>query len=229
VAAQDRRCPNCGALVSADAAWCGQCYASLDGSATQPAQAEPNQVAQGRAEQGRATASVGSGSTRDDVVTAPKAEPVWPCPVCGTRNPIEADLCSTCGTSFAQVMREDPERLDVIPKEALTRSLLFPGLGHRMVGRSADGLARAVLFGVTFGMALLLGFTGVRTAIAFASFALFLLAAIAIYAFSAYEAYRLAEGSRRLISSRQLLWAFAAVICASVALIAIAVVSGSRR
>jgi hypothetical protein len=192
-------------------------------------------VEQGRAEQahrqadGRVTASGGSAPTRDDVATAPSAEPFWPCRVCGTRNPIEDDLCRTCGTSFAQVMREDEARPDVIPKEALRRSLLFPGLGHLMVGRPADGLARTVLFVVTFGMALLLGFTGVRTAIAFASFAVFLVAALGIYAFSAFEAYRLAEGSRPLISSRQLLWGFAAVICASVALIAVAVVSGSRR
>jgi hypothetical protein len=200
--------------VSADAAWCGQCYASLVGVSAEP---------------GEPTPPVATRATNDEVLAAPSTEPFWPCPVCGTRNPIDADLCRTCGTSFAEVMRADAERPDVTPKEALTSSLLFPGLGHRKVGRPMDGLARSVLFVVTGGMALLLGTTGLRTAVAFAAFALFFLAAVAIYALTAYEAYRLAEGASPFVSSRQLLWAFAAVISASVAIIAIAVVSGSRR
>ena len=200
--------------MSADAAWCGQCYTPL---AAASAATAPS------------ASSVASRSTRDDVLAPPSAEPFWPCPVCGTRNPIDADLCQTCGTSFAQVMRADAERPDVLPKDALIRSLLVPGLGHRKVGRPMDGLARAVLFGVTAGMAVVLAAAGLRTAVAFAAFALFFVAAFGIYALTAYEAYRLAGGASPFLSSRQLLWAFAAVICASVALITIAVVSGSRQ
>lgn len=149
----------------------------------------------------------------------------WPCPVCGARNPIELDACARCGTPFAALMREAPEAHAVEPKEALAWSLIFPGLGHRAAGRPLDGLARGVLFGMSFAMALLMGLAGVRSGPTFAIFALFLVTALVVYAGSAFEAYRIAQGEDVLIGSRALLWVLVGLILLSVVMLALAVVS----
>ena len=86
------RCPNCGALVSADAEWCGQCFSSL-----QVAQPEPPAAGPAVAPAGRATSSPAGA----------KAAATWPCPTCGEDNPIELDTCAVCGTSFAQLLRQE--------------------------------------------------------------------------------------------------------------------------
>jgi ribosomal protein L40E len=226
VATQERRCSNCGALVSPDAAWCGQCYAELP-EATSDVSSRPVEP----------PASIGSGPARSSAPSvAPsaagegdRADAFWPCRVCGGRNPVDADVCQTCGTSFADVMRSAADRAQVPPTEALVRSLVFPGLGHRLIGRAADGLARSVLFAITLSISLLLGLGGLHSTIAWASFLVFVLAAIAVYALAAFEAYRLASGAPALVSSRQLVWALAVVICVAVAVLTFAVVSGSRR
>jgi hypothetical protein len=146
--------------------------------------------------------------------------------VCGARNPIELEACARCGTPFADLMREAPtDRPSAEPKEALAWSLIFPGLGHRAVGRPLDGLSRGVLFGMSFAMALLLGFAGVRSGPTFVVFALFLLAALVAYAGSAYEAYRLALGGDLLVGSRPLLWVLVGLILLSVVMLALAVAS----
>ena len=158
---------------------------------------------------------------------APSADEAWwPCAVCGARNPIELEACARCGTPFADLMRDAPgDRRTAEPKEALAWSLIFPGLGHRAVGRPLDGLSRGVLFGMSFAMALLLGFAGVRSGPTFAVFALFLLAALVAYAGSAYEAYRIALGGDLLIGSRPLLWVLVGLILLSVVMLALAVAS----
>lgn len=153
----------------------------------------------------------------------------WPCRACGERNPIDADACVTCGTPFAATMREEPERPDVAPKDAVAWSLLFPGLGHRAVGRPADGVARGIVFVLTFGMAVLLGIAGVRSGPAFGVFVLLLVAGVGTYVFAAVESWRLASGGDLLIASRTLLWVLVGVVFASVALLALAVVSTTRR
>jgi hypothetical protein len=126
-------------------------------------------------------------------------------------------------------MRTEPQRPHVEPKDALARSLLYPGLGHRRVGRATDGFARAVLFTISFGMALLVGFGGVRSGPAFVVFLLLLGTGVAIYVLSAYEAYRLAAGGDVLVASRTLMWVLVGVIFLSVAMLALAVVSATRR
>jgi ribosomal protein L40E len=226
MADRERRCPNCGALVAVDADWCGQCFVDLRGPRDErrettpaPATAEPSPGAPG---------TVGAppipGAPRTDAPTADEAW--WPCAVCGARNPIELEACVRCGTPFADLMRDAPgERRTAEPKEALAWSLIFPGLGHRAVGRPLDGLSRGVLFGMSFAMALLLGFAGVRSGPTFAVFALFLLAALVAYGGSAYEAYRIALGGDLLIGSRPLLWVLVGLILLSVVMLALAVAS----
>jgi hypothetical protein len=149
--------------------------------------------------------------------------------VCGARNPIAAEACRTCGTPFANVMRSESERPEVAPKDALTWSLVFPGLGLAKCGRPTDGFARAVLFGACLGMALLIGLGGVRSSPAtVAVFSLFLACALGVYGLAAWEAYRVAEGQATFISSRTLLWALSGIILAGVGLLGLAVVSSGR-
>jgi hypothetical protein len=155
--------------------------------------------------------------------------PAWPCPVCGNRNAIALDACAVCGTPFAALMRQDEERPRVEPKDALAWSLIFPGLGHRKVGRGIDGLARGVLFGMLFSMAILTGLSGIRSGMLFGLFALFMGLALVVYAGSAWEAYHLAEGGEPIVSARALLWATVGVILLSVVVLALTVVTAVRR
>ena len=223
----------CAALVTSDAAWCGQCFADLRAP-------EPELPPDLRAEAGSgATApispanGVAAGPDGDAVSGASRTAgerraPFWPCPVCGGENPIDAEACITCGTPFAALMRDEQERPHVEPKDALAWSLMFPGLGHRKLGLPLDGLARGVLFAVAFAMALLVGFAGVRSGPTFGVFALFLLTGLGVYAMSAFEAFRLAQGGTPLVSSRVLLWVLVVVILASVVMLALAVASAAK-
>jgi hypothetical protein len=215
-----RRCPDCGALASPDAEWCGQCFRPL----VEPVPA--SMPAPGQAPQHVAVAAAPADAAPAD---RPAPVPVWPCPACGNDNAIELDACAVCGTTFASLMRQDDAPPKVDPTEALKASLLFPGLGHRKVGRGLDGLARGVLFAVLAAMAATMFISGVTTSGTFGVFALFLGAALLVYVGSAFEAYRLAEGGQPFVTSRALLWATVVVIIGSVLLLAVSVVTVARR
>ncbi|HEX5936697.1 MAG TPA: zinc ribbon domain-containing protein [Actinomycetota bacterium] len=207
---EDARCPSCGALVSADADWCGQCFASL-----RPPEPEPEPAP-------RVVRAV----TADG---APAAA-TWPCPTCGAANPIELDACAVCGTSFAQLLRQEEERGPTVsPRDAFLWSLIFPGIGHAKLGRTPDGIARGTLFVLAFGLALVIMLSGVSSAPVFAVVVLLLVSAITIYLGSAAEAYRIAEGGAPFVSARALLWATVALIMMAVALLAVSVVTVNSR
>jgi hypothetical protein len=210
---EDRRCPNCSALVSADADWCGQCFTSLRTPAPDLA---PDPVP----------------AATTPVVAADRTEgapPTWPCPTCGTQNAIELDLCSVCGTSFGQLLREPAAGPKVSPRDAFLWSLTFPGVGHARAGRAPDGIARGTLFVLTFGLALVIVVSGVSTAPVFGVVVLLLGSALVIYLGSAAEAYRLAAGGSPFVSARVLLWATVALIMISVSLLAMSVVTVNSR
>lgn len=211
---QDRRCPSCGALVSADAQWCGQCFASLREPAGEPAAAIESPPA-----------NEASGTTAG----APRTVPTWPCPTCGAENAIELDACAVCGTPFAALMRQDDLPPEVAPKDALAWSLIFPGLGHLKTGHGADGLARGVLFLLLFAMALVTGLSGSSTGSVLGLFAVFMTLALAVYGGSAYEAYRLASGGEPLVTARTLLWVTVGVILVSIVLLAVTVMTAASR
>jgi predicted RNA-binding Zn-ribbon protein involved in translation (DUF1610 family) len=219
---EERRCPNCGALVAADAQWCGQCFESLVEPEPEP---EPEPVRSPESEPSPAA------DTSPTPAGAPPATaaPTWPCPACGNANAIELDACAVCGTSFAALMRQGEERPKVEPKTALAWSLIFPGLGHRKVGRGMDGLARGVLFAMLFVMALLTGLSAGGSGVLFGLFALFLGLAVVVYAGTAWEAYHLAEGGEPVVSARALLWATVGVIFLSVAVLALTVITAAKR
>lgn len=206
----EARCPNCSALVSDDADWCGQCFASLRQRSEPAAEAGPVMPA--------AAGEPGE-----------PGEARWPCPVCGERNPIELDACRVCGTPFAQLFRQQEDRPAVPPRDAFLWSLIFPGVGHAKAGRAADGIARGTLFVLTFGLTLVIVFAGVSNAALLGVVALLLTSALTLYLGSAFEAYRIAEGGAAFLSPRALLWATVGVIMVAVGLLAASVVAVGAR
>jgi hypothetical protein len=200
------RCPSCGGLVAPQAEWCGQCFASLDRARPEP-RAGRSPVA--------AVATPGGGSLE---VAEGKAS--WDCPVCGSRNPIEASLCEACQTPFARLFERQEEGPAIAPRTAALWSLAFAGLGHWKAGQRVDGLARIVLFAWTLGtvVVVLASRSGEGLGSTSSLFALYVGSASAIYVLSAVDAYRAADGLPPLVSSRILLWASAALVLASIAL-----------
>ncbi|MGZ8630190.1 MAG: hypothetical protein ACXWZF_04390 [Actinomycetota bacterium] len=215
----DRRCPDCGALVSADADWCGQCFRSMKEPEPEPL-GRPEPVITAVASRGAAGISENGGGS--------SPVPTWPCPTCGEANAIELDACAVCGTTFAALMRQDEAPPEVDPKDALVASLLFPGLGHKKAGRGMDGLARGALFGVLAVMTLVVLLSGVDTPATLGVLSLFLAGALFVYGGAAWEAYHIAGGGEPIVSSRALLWATVGVILGSIMLLAVSVVSVAR-
>lgn len=202
------RCPNCEALVSPDAEWCGQCFEPLPSAASVGKdrailQVEPDVRGGERPGEG--------GSTK---VAS------WTCPVCGEANALELDACRICDTSFASLLRGELAPQDVDPRAAVKASLVFPGLGHRLLGRQADGLARGVLFAVALAMTLLLGLSGPGSGVLVVVLLIFAFATLILYVGTAFEAHRLAHGGNPLVSARALLWSTVALLVGSMLLIA---------
>jgi hypothetical protein len=222
----ERHCASCGALLYEGAAWCGMCFepvASQDdaGIARAP---EPPSAAQPREPERQADPALIASATE---VTA---QPSWPCPICESRNAIDLDFCATCGASFASLMRQETTRVKVDPRAAFRRSLVFPGLGHRMVpGREVDGFARGVLFAMLLIATLMLGLSGVLAGAVLFLFLIYLGASVLVYLLSALEAARLAEGGEPIVSSRTLLWATVAILLLSIVMIAFVIGTATRR
>lgn len=233
----EQRCSTCGAVVYAGAAWCGMCFTPIETDAPSTAEPEPEPEQDpgpgpGTIRTGVAMTS-GEAGREDEPVTTVDASatvPMWPCPVCETRNPIALDYCATCGASFAALMRQEPAQTKVDPRDALRRSLLFPGLGHRLVpGRAIDGFSRTVLFAMLLIATLMLGFSGVHAGAVFFLFLLYLLATVIVYFLSAFEASRLARGGEPLVSSRTLLWTTVGILLVSVVVVSLVIGTATRR
>jgi ribosomal protein L40E len=211
----ERRCPSCGALVAADAEWCGQCLAPLDETtaassqtvrATARARFEPGADAEGRLS-------------------------VWRCPTCDARNGLDANRCRVCGTSFGRLFEEPAGAPGVSAAAAAGWSLLLPGLGHWLAGRRADAIARFVLAAWVVAMVVVLvvsrggkdGLGAVRGLLA-----LFALAAVALWAEAVIDARRAVEDLAPLVSSRTILWACVALVGVSVIVATILALAGVR-
>jgi hypothetical protein len=220
----ERRCPNCGALVSEDAEWCGQCFTSLREPEPPPAVPAPA-VAEA------APATDATGPTATTAATPEREEPTgafWPCPVCRTKNPIVLEACEVCGTPFAAVMRGETRR-EVDPNKAFRRSLLYPGLGHAMLGYSLDGFARGAVFTLAVLVVIFMPLSVPTTPLTILSIVLALAAAGGIYALSAVETKRLTERRGLLVESRFLLWGAVGLMMVTVGAIALSVASETRR
>lgn len=169
---------------------------------------------------------------RDMATVTATVEPrmaTWPCPVCDSQNAIDLDICATCGTPFATLMREERARPKIDPSDAFRRSLVYPGLGHRMAGRAIDGFARGVLFGMLLLATLMLGLSGVSTGAVRFLFLTYAAATISVYLMTAFEARRLAEGGDLLVSSRALLWATVGILLLSIVMVALVIGTAARR
>ena len=213
----ERRCPTCGALVFADADWCGQCYASLRAPAAEPVRHAPV-----------ATATEG----RVAPAAEEEAEPAWPCPACGHRNAIELNLCAVCGTSFARLFQDAEPGPRVSPRDAAVWSLALPGLGHWKSGRPLDGIVWMAISLWTVGTVVLMllsrtGSTGLGPTIPL--LVLFVAAMVVLWVTSALDAHRIASGVRPLVTSRALLWGSVALVILSVVLLATLVVVPASR
>jgi hypothetical protein len=237
----ERHCANCGAVLYEGAAWCGMCFEPVAPDEDADAAWEPEPEA------GRSLAPEAGPEPEqepaepreperesDPPPVAPTAEaatePVWPCPVCDGKNPIALDFCATCGASFASLMRQETVSVRVDPRAAFRRSLVFPGLGHRMLpGREVDGFARSVLFAMLLLATLMLGLSGVRAGAVLLLFLVYLCASVAVYFLTAFEAARLAEGGEPLVSSRTLLWATVAILLLSIVVVAFVIGTSGRR
>ncbi len=223
----ERRCVRCGAVLYEGAAWCGMCFEPVAPDHA----AEPEQVP----EPGADTATGPAPSPRAAIVAEPSTSdapkvPMWPCPVCDARNPIELDFCATCGASFASLMRQETAPVRVDPRAAFRRSLMFPGLGHRMIpGREVDGFARGVLFSMLLIATLMLGFSGVHAGAVQFLFLVYLTASVLVYVVTAFEASRLAEGGEPLVSSRALLWATVGILIMTIIVVALVIGTAARR
>jgi len=227
-----RRCKNCGALATADAEWCGQCFASLaePAPAPEPPPPPPTPPAfEPTVVNAKAPFAEVSDRAVEDAETPLMPVPTWRCPTCGEDNTIELDFCAVCGTSFADLMRQDVRRPDVDPKDALVRSLVYPGLGHRLLGYPIEGIARGVLFTMLAALTLLIVFTGVRSGVLRLALLLFLTMALAVYIGSAYEAYRMAQGGDPFVQGRQLTWITVAAVLLSIGLLAVSVITTGTR
>ena len=218
----EKRCVKCGAVLYEGAAWCGMCFEPVA-----PERAtEPKPEPEPEADPGTADVLVATTVAEPDGPTVP----MWPCPVCDARNPMELDFCETCGASFASLMRQETARVRVDPRAAFRRSLMFPGLGHRMIpGREVDGFARGVLFVMLLIATLMLGFSGVHAGAVRFLFLVYLTASVLVYVLTAFEASRLAEGGEPLVSSRALLWATVGILIMSIVVVALVIGTATRR
>jgi hypothetical protein len=234
----ERRCPNCGGLVGADAEWCTQCFARLDDSGPPAPPAEETQVPAATEGSSRPGAD-GEEATQEDppgfVHLGPqtgigaglhaKGESiVWDCAMCGTENPLEAATCSVCGTPFGQIFEEPEEKPAVDPGRAATISLFFPGAGHILAGRKGEGFAR----GIIFAFALLLGIFSIGPVRAGSGGAyLFMMVlslsfAAGVYVTSTADAGREARGEKPILSMRMLLYGGIGLMFAAIAILTLA-------
>lgn len=207
--AETIRCPHCGGLNPADAQWCGQCLKPFERAAPAP-EAAPDQqatvvaapdsgVAAPPAEPGlgaetpvapaRPTAA-SSGSPRAFSVSAEGI--TWTCPTCQTGNPIESNVCSVCGTTFAQMVNPGPQRPERDPNTAALVSLFYPGAGHAYLGMWSDAIARAVVSTWAIAVALIAGFASGQAAGRLITI-LFGIIAFGLWAVAAHDAYRSAR------------------------------------
>ena len=210
----DRRCPTCGALVTPDAEWCGQCFASL----AAPPAASRSPTTADTAPRAGAEANGAPGSA------------YWTCPSCHEDNDLDRDACAVCGTPFTSLFADERRPVSVSRGRAVAWSLVYPGLGHRLTGRAGDGLARAAVFTLAVGAMffLLLARGGNALAPIVGFLAVYAVFAAGIYAFTAVEAGHLADGGVPFASPRAFAWLAAALVVVSLG-VAVFIAVGATR
>ena len=256
---KERRCPNCGALVGADAQWCGQCLQRLEpagaapdagGSATVPPELIPGTGPSGNGgppeteerepptaravPRGAPVATRRGGPPSEPMAGAVRAGErgiVWDCPTCQNENPLEASTCSVCGTPFASLVAPSEPPPAVEPGRAAMFSLFYPGLGHYLVGRTAEAVARAVVFtfAIATGLTILIG--GLRSGFGalLPLMVISLVAAGAVYVLSTLDAGKVAQGDTQILTPRMLLYGATGLILMTLVFFILAATSAAPR
>jgi hypothetical protein len=194
------RCARCGGLNPATAEWCGQCLDRFaDRGAASDAVATPRRD---RADEPSRPTSAHRG-----VVSVTDAGISWTCRLCETPNRLDAPRCRACGAPFAASLREpSPSRRARDPGAAALASLLWPGVGHALIGLWGHAIARAVttlwVAAATLTFAVQQGF-GAPATLVFAA------VATALWAVTAHDAYREASGNTGAVLLTPRLFAFA--------------------
>lgn len=218
----ERRCPNCGGLVGEGIEFCGQCFHRIPAAASEPALAAPiaeapvgpatpvAEAAGDPAPEAPAAVAPVAVDSKGQFLRAADGSLMWACPACDLHNPIEAMTCTRCGTPFRQVFGEERLRPKVEPSRAVTLSLMFPGLGHRAIGRGVEGLSRALFFLWALGTSAAILFSrGSQGPGRLLPFVLVMgAAAVALYVLSAVDAGRLARGEGPVLPTKTLLFSF---------------------
>ena len=208
------KCPRCGALLLADARFCGQCFLSFRPAGRSRRQIPPPPPRPDVAAQADVVGTPPEGRA---AVVSPERKPAgWPCPVCGFLNTLDRNACQVCTTPFAALFEEQGPEAKRDPQRIARAALMFPGLGHIQAGRVGEGVSRALLF--------LWWFVGAISLFVFRSpdgplvplAGLFLIAAVAIYAFSVVDAKRLAHGEAQILPARMLLYGSAVLVMLAV-------------
>lgn len=219
------RCPSCGARNPDSAAWCTQCYTTFaDGEAALPQTdddapavdpvAAGDEAAHGADADGDVATEGGDRRFRDadDGLE-------WRCAVCSSWNPLETSGCATCGAPFGRTLAEEPD--DVIARgtsTVLVLSAVLPGAGHVALGRTVDGVVRAVMYVLWLAGALALLRAAAGTPAPALPAAPLGIGALALWLLSVLDAVALAEGSRdQLLTPRVFLWLVVGVIGALIA------------
>ena len=229
--AESIRCPFCGGLNPADAQWCGQCLKrfpdsepvpgpetlaadsapAADLSRPDPASAVSTSDGPGPGPSDQDSPAAGTVARTEEVGERPfavSAEGItWTCPTCETPNPIEENVCSVCGTTFAQMVHPEPELADKDPNTAALISLFFPGAGHGYLGLWGDAIARGVLSLWVILVAIIAAFAGEQASGRLVTI-LFGLIAFGLWGVASYDAYRAArrEKSRVILKGRGFLF-----------------------
>lgn len=147
------RCGACGARNAEDAAWCTQCYATLvAASAVEAAGSELRTAtpADGTAQsEALPSDSPGADSWTGRDVRAVDGEVEWRCGTCDSWVALETPLCGTCGaprSGFGDAATPSRQVTDVPEQTLLATSVLLPGLGHVLAGRTGSGVTRMLLW-----------------------------------------------------------------------------------
>jgi ribosomal protein L40E len=131
----------------------------------------------------------------------------WTCTVCDEENPLEAAVCTICGSPFAVTVRpKEPEGPIRDPNNAALISLFFPGAGHAYIGMWGQAIARGVMSLWIAATALVAAITKGPNS---GSLALtFGLASFVLWLIASHDAYRDArrEPALVILKGRRFLW-----------------------
>ena len=151
---------------------------------------------------------------------------VWTCSRCETVNPLDASVCSVCGTTFADVIRPPDDRPQRDPNTVAMYSLFFPGAGHWYLGLTEQAVARGVLSMWVVLVAVLSAIAG-----SMLMGVVFGLAALGLWIAAAHDAYREArhESAAVILKGRTFLYLVLGLLLLMVVLLVAAGVQAGRQ